>query len=85
MQLQVTDFNNADTVIQTRFANPWRELETILATMNLHLKQSDQAGIQGSLIFDPVGTNEFVKTRLRRHENWGGESPNTPPTRISWN
>ena len=43
--------------------------------MNLHLKQSDQAGIQGSLIFDPVGTNEFVKTRLRRHENWLANPP----------
>jgi hypothetical protein len=29
--------------------------------MPLHLKASDQAGIQGNPIFDPVGTNEYIK------------------------
>ena len=62
MQIQTTDFNDADDVIQSTFADEWRELEVILASMRLHLKKSDQAGIKGSLIFDPVGTNEYVKT-----------------------
>lgn len=32
--------------------------------MPLHLKSSDQDGKQGSLIFDPVGTNAYIKTNL---------------------
>ena len=32
--------------------------------MPLHIKASDQAGIQGRPIFDPVGTNEFIKSEL---------------------
>ncbi len=32
--------------------------------MPLHVKPSDQRGIQGELIFDPVGTNEYIKSAL---------------------
>lgn len=32
--------------------------------MPLHLKASDQAGLQGNPIFDPVGTNEYIKREL---------------------
>ncbi|WP_054470192.1 restriction endonuclease [Planktothricoides sp. SR001] len=32
--------------------------------MPLHLKPSAQAGIQGNPIFDPIGTNEYIKTEL---------------------
>jgi len=32
--------------------------------MPLHVKASDQAGLQGNLIFDPVGTNEYIKDVL---------------------
>jgi hypothetical protein len=32
--------------------------------MPLHLKASDQAGKQGRPIFDPVGTNEYIKAAL---------------------
>ncbi|MBC6421058.1 MAG: hypothetical protein GDA43_25880 [Hormoscilla sp. SP5CHS1] len=32
--------------------------------MPLHLKASSQAGLQGYPIFDPVGTNEYIKTEL---------------------
>ena len=75
MQIQTTDFNDADDVIQSTFADEWRELEVILASMRLHLKKSDQAGIKGSLIFDPVGTNEYVKNRLKRLANWTANYP----------
>ena len=34
--------------------------------MPVFLKASDQAGIQGSLIFDPVGTNEYIKHAMSR-------------------
>jgi len=42
--------------------------------MPLHLKASSQAGLQGYPIFDPVGTNEYIKTEL---VNLGWE-PNIP-------
>ncbi|MEP0875545.1 hypothetical protein NDA00_06790 [Funiculus sociatus GB2-M2] len=32
--------------------------------MPLHLKASGQAGIEGNPIFDPVGTNEYIKSAL---------------------
>ncbi|MDJ0798661.1 MAG: restriction endonuclease [Calothrix sp. MO_167.B12] len=32
--------------------------------MPLHIKPSDQSGIQGNPIFDPVGTNEYIKSNL---------------------
>jgi len=32
--------------------------------MPLHLKPSGQAGIEGNPVFDPVGTNEYIKTEL---------------------
>lgn len=32
--------------------------------MPLHLKPSAQAGIQGNPIFDPIGTNEYIKTEI---------------------
>jgi hypothetical protein len=32
--------------------------------MPLHLKPSAQAGIHGRPIFDPIGTNEYIKTEL---------------------
>jgi hypothetical protein len=34
--------------------------------MPLHIKASDQAGIQGNPIFDPVGTNEYIKAALMK-------------------
>ena len=38
----------------------------VVAQTPLHVKASDQKGKQGSLIFDPVGTNEYLKTELVR-------------------
>jgi hypothetical protein len=66
MKLQHIDFNGADSLFVRRFAEEWRELERVLKRMPLHLKASDQRGIQGSLIFDPVGTNEYIKREMGR-------------------
>jgi hypothetical protein len=63
MLLQVADFNSAERAIQTH-ERSWRELKRVLEAMPLHLKSFDQAGIQGSPIFDPVGTNEHIKAQL---------------------
>ena len=42
--------------------------------MPLHLKASDQAGLQGNLIFDPVGTNEHIKRELM-NLRWNANTP----------
>jgi hypothetical protein len=65
VKLQTQDFNDAATIIARKYAGAWNELEEVLTAMPLHLKASDQAGIQGTPIFDAVGTNEHVKRELR--------------------
>ncbi|MEI8019992.1 MAG: BglII/BstYI family type II restriction endonuclease [Schlesneria sp.] len=70
MEIQVTDFNGAGALIASQFTDQWAELEYVLSGARLHLKKSDQAGIQGNLIFDPVGTNEFIKNELKSLARW---------------
>ena len=64
MDLQITDFNDSRTILTSTHASKWREVEATLQGMPLHLKASDQAQKQGSFIFDPVGTNAYIKERL---------------------
>src|SRR5690348_2978616 len=52
--ISVTDFNSAETVFSGQLQAEWEELESVLRAMPLHVKASDQAGIQGRAIFDPV-------------------------------
>ena len=63
MLLKTTDFNRSGELIQSVYSHQWTELEHMLTQMPLHLKASDQAGIQGNIIFDPVGTNRYIKKR----------------------
>ena len=65
MDLHVSDYNGADTTIFKYCQQEWSELEKVLSAMPLHLKASDQAGIQGKPIFDPVGTNEYIRMQLQ--------------------
>lgn len=74
MELEVTDFNDSASLINNKFSSEWYVIETILTSMPLHLKASSQSGIEGSPIFDPVGKNEFIKTKLAKQ----GWSPNIP-------
>jgi hypothetical protein len=64
MQIGFTDFNEADLLISSGFQTEWGEMETVLNSMPLHLKASDQRGKQGRPIFDAVGTNEYLKMSL---------------------
>jgi hypothetical protein len=64
MQLQLADYNGADALCAGAFATEWREIETALAAMPLHVQGSDQAGKQGTFIFDPKGTNSHIKDAL---------------------
>lgn len=70
MILRKVDFNKADEQIQKSYANQWSELSTLIESMPLHLKASDQAGLQGSAIFDPVGTNAYIKEKLIALQGW---------------
>nr|WP_016949621.1 type II restriction endonuclease BglII [Anabaena sp. PCC 7108] len=49
--------------------------------MPLHIKASDQAGIQGNPIFDPVGTNEYIKAALIQ-SGWQSNIPIPIPYRF---
>lgn len=72
MIIHITDFNAADTVIANSYQAEWQELRQVLEQMPLHLKASDQAGIQGTRIFDGIGTNRYIKNALRNPPfNWG--------------
>lgn len=61
MRIEVTDYNHADEIIDIQL---WEEIEETLLKMPLHVKASDQANKVGSLIFDPVGTNQYIKDEL---------------------
>ncbi|HEY7155414.1 MAG TPA: hypothetical protein VH575_15740 [Gemmataceae bacterium] len=65
--LEITDFNDAGSLLNRNFKSEWKEIKGALETMPLHLKASDQAGKQGRPIFDPVGTNEAIKAALTPH------------------
>ncbi len=74
MLVELTDFHNADRLFSGPLASAWAEIQSVLAVTPVHLKESDQAGIQGNLIFDPVGTNLAIKQGLERLQ-W---QPNVP-------
>lgn len=65
MQIQYTDFNENLAKFSSEWKQAWDECADTLKEMPLHLKVSDQAGRQGSAIFDPVGTNEYIKAKLK--------------------
>lgn len=60
--IQYADFNGAEAVINSNFNHEWDNISWILTEMPLHIKASVQAGRQGNPIFDPVGTNEYIKS-----------------------
>jgi hypothetical protein len=68
------DYNRAEELIAETYSHEWDELLNVLKEMPLHVKASDQAGIQGSLIFDPVGTNEHIKREMLKL-GWGANIP----------
>lgn len=74
MLLATRDFNAADKVIAAHHSEEWGELNEVLAALPLHLKASDQAGLQGNPIFDVVGTNEFIHAELVRR-GWRAKIP----------
>lgn len=71
MELQIKDFNNAEKIFDGSATQQWIELSSILSKMPLHLKSSDQNGKQGKKVFDPIGTNEYIKKNiLSINDSW---------------
>jgi hypothetical protein len=66
MDIEFLDFNGSDALFGKRFAAEWQEVAAALESIQPHLKESDQANIQGNLIFDPVGTNWAIKDKLEK-------------------
>jgi hypothetical protein len=64
MEIIYQDFNQDFLGDNLEIGVILQELDNILNDMPLYLKASDQSGKQGTLIFDPVGTNEYLKTKL---------------------
>ena len=77
MKLDFSDYNDFDNLLisNANHKYTWTELESCLQSMPLHLKQSDQRGKQGEPIFDPVGTNEYIKSHMSKVKDW---KPNFP-------
>lgn len=72
MLVEFADFNDADRLIAGEYKHQWEEMEQVIGSMPLHVSGSDQAGIQGNLIFNPKGTNAYLKEALVRR----GWAPN---------
>ena len=67
MDVIFTDFCGFD---RSGKDDEWCQMERALRNVPVYVKESDQADRIGSLIFDPVGTNEAIKTALRAL-GWG--------------
>ncbi|PID41508.1 MAG: restriction endonuclease [Proteobacteria bacterium] len=64
MDLRFKDYNSVSTLINKNYQNEWNQISRVLSDMPLHLKASDQAGLKGQAIFDPVGTNAYIKSKM---------------------
>ena len=65
MEFKIKDYNNAATLIDSKYLAEWNEIAKVIKYMPLHIKASDQAGKQGQAIFDPVGTNAHIKDEMQ--------------------
>lgn len=64
MRIEITDFNDAQELLASDSVADWLDIDSVLRELPLHLKGSDQAGKQGTAIFDAVGTNQGIKNGL---------------------
>lgn len=68
MEIQITDYNNAQSLFIDSFSSEWQEINTGVDRTVIHLKASDQRGLVGTPIFDPVGTNRTLKEEFTNSE-----------------
>src|SRR6185436_13951343 len=69
MLVEFRDFNNAGNLLSDPLQDEWNDIQEALESMPLHLKASDQAGIQGNPIFDVVAANLYINNSLIS-KNW---------------
>lgn len=81
VKVDTWDYNNAGQVIAASYANEWQQLHAALTAMPVHLKASDESGIQGSPIFDPIGTNQAIMNALVP-QGWHPKVPILPPFKV---
>ena len=74
MLIRNEDFNDAGLKIVKKYLRQWEEIEHTIEGMPLHVKASDQAGMQGEPIFDAVGTNAYLKEALTEN-GWHANIP----------
>lgn len=94
MLIGFQDYNGAGQLIATTYQQEWADVAQVLTAMPLHLKASDEAGIQGSPIFDPIGTNEAIMNGLVQSGtnqtimnglvqlHWRAKAPIPPPFNV---
>ena len=68
MRIKFSDYNSAKQLFEGRYKRKWDIVEECLTKTLPHLKASDQEGKQGTLIFDPVGTNAAIKKALEGYQ-----------------
>lgn len=81
MQIRFQDYNGAGQLIANAYQQEWAELAQVLMVMPPHLKASDEAGIQGTPIFDPIGTNQAIINGLVPLQ-WKAKVPIPPPFTV---
>lgn len=64
MLFQFTDYNGATGLFAGQYQAEWHDVELAIQQTPLHLKASDQAGLVGNAIFDPVGNNYALRAAL---------------------
>jgi hypothetical protein len=70
MEVQFSDYNEAKSLLERSYRSEFTTLAAVLGKMPLHLKDSDQRGKEGTPIFNPVGTNSYIKQGLAA-AGWG--------------
>jgi hypothetical protein len=81
MIIDIKDYNHAQDIVPSRYKKLWRKVEQVLDSMPLHLKASSQRGKVGAPIFDPIGTNQYIKDELSAF-GWSLNVPIPPAFRF---
>lgn len=74
LNFEIIDFNGAEKLFSGEAAQEWEDLQQVLSASPLFLQSSDQAGRQGTPIFDPKATNAYLTTEASR----AGWTPGIP-------
>jgi hypothetical protein len=74
MKYVITDYNKSSALFSQKYESEWKEIERVIRTIPLFVKDSDQRGKQGTKIFNPVGTNRAIEEGLVK-SHWKFKMP----------